>query len=75
MSAGHFAHAFKSTTGIAPHRYVIERRLELAKSLLRQTQLPISAVAMRSGFTTQSHFSVTFQHVTAQTPSAFRRTQ
>jgi AraC family transcriptional regulator len=75
MSAGHFAHAFKSTTGIAPHRYVIERRLELAKSLLRQTQLPISAVAMRSGFTTQSHFSVTFQNLTAQTPSAFRRTQ
>jgi AraC family transcriptional regulator len=73
MSAGHFAHAFKSTTGIAPHRYVMERRIELAKSLLRETDLPISNVATRVGFSTHSHFCVTFQKVTAETPSTFRR--
>jgi AraC family transcriptional regulator len=73
MSAGHFAHAFKSTVGIAPHRYVTERRIELAKSLLRNTELPISSVAARVGFTTHSHFTVTFQRMTAESPSAFRR--
>lgn len=74
MSAGHFARSFRKTTGIAPHRYVLERRLELAERLLRDTELPVSVVAGRAGFTTSSHFCVSFQKRTGRTPSAFRRT-
>jgi len=75
MSAGHFAHAFKNTTGIAPHRYVMERRIELAKSLLRETNLPVENIANLAGFSTHSHFCITFQKLAAETPSAYRRKQ
>ena len=50
MSPGHFAHAFKQTTGLAPHHYVVERRIDRAKSLLRKTELPIAEIAHRVGF-------------------------
>jgi len=73
MSTSHFAHAFKISTGIAPHRYVIERRVELAKTLLRDTSLSIAHVAGQVGFSTHSHFCTTFQRVTAESPRAFRR--
>jgi AraC family transcriptional regulator len=75
LSAGHFAHAFKSTMNIAPHHYVIERRVELAKVLLRDTDLPIENVATLAGFSTHSHFCVTFQRLAGETPSAYRRKQ
>ena len=72
MSASHFAHSFKLTTGIAPHRYVMERRIEYAKALLRETTIPIANLSTRAGFSTHSHFCVMFQRLTGQTPSAFR---
>ena len=72
MSASHFAHSFKQTTGITPHRYVMERRVEFAKALLRETDIPIANLPTRVGFSTHSHFCVTFQRLTGQTPSAFR---
>jgi AraC family transcriptional regulator len=75
MSRGQFAHAFSNTTGIAPHRYVMERRIELAKSLLRETNLPVENIANLAGFSTHSHFCATFQKLTAETPSAYRRKQ
>lgn len=72
MSPGHFAHAFKGSTGLAPHRYLVARRMELAKSLLRRTDLPITEIAHQVGYGTHSHFSVTFQRLTGQTPRDFR---
>jgi AraC family transcriptional regulator len=72
MSPGHFAHAFKQATGIAPHHYVVERRIEGAQSLLRRTDLPIAEVAHRVGFPNQSHFCSTFRRATGATPSQFR---
>jgi len=73
MSPYHFARVFKQTTGIAPHRYLIERRVEYAKSLLRETGLSITEIAHRVGCTNQSHFSVLFHRATAMTPSMFRQ--
>ena len=72
MSASHFAHSFKQTTGMAPHSHVMERRVEFAKSLLRETNIPSSNLLARVGFSTQSHFCVTFQRLTGQTPGSFR---
>jgi len=69
----HFAHAFKNTIGVAPHQYVVERRIELAKLLLRETDLPIANIAARAGFSTQSHFCVTFQRLTGTTAGTFRK--
>jgi AraC family transcriptional regulator len=72
LSPGHFAHAFREATGVAPHRYVVERRVELAKALLRQSDLPITEIADRIGCSSHSHFSVLFHRVVGLTPRQFR---
>jgi AraC family transcriptional regulator len=72
LSPGHFAHAFRDATGIAPHRYIVERRVEHAKALLRDSDLPITEIAHRVGCASNSHFSVLFHRVTGVTPRQFR---
>jgi AraC family transcriptional regulator len=72
LSPGHFAHAFRQATGVAPHRYVLERRVERAKSLLRQSDMPITEIADRVGCSSHSHFSVLFHRITGLTPRQFR---
>jgi len=72
LSPGHFAHAFREATGVSPHRYVVERRVERAKALLRQSSLPITEIADRVGCSSHSHFSVLFHRVTGVTPRRFR---
>ncbi len=72
MSPCHFAHVFKQTTGLAPHRYVIECRMERAKSLLRETNLPVNEIAQMVGYSSQSHFSTVFRQFTGQPPLRYR---
>jgi AraC family transcriptional regulator len=72
LSPDHFAHAFREATGVASHRYVIERRVERAKALLPQSDLPITEIAHRIGCSSHSHFSVLFHRVTGLTPRQFR---
>lgn len=72
LSPGHFAHAFRQATGVAPHRYVLERRVDRAKELLRQSDLPITEIADRIGCSSHSHFSALFHRVTGFTPRQFR---
>jgi AraC family transcriptional regulator len=73
MSPSHFAHAFRQTTGMPPHRFVMERRIARAKSLLHETDLPIIEIAHRIGCASHSHFSVLFRRATGRTPRDFRR--
>jgi AraC family transcriptional regulator len=73
MSPSHFAHAFRQTTGMPPHRFVLERRIARAKSLLRETDLPITEIAHRVGCASHSHFSVLFRGATGRTPRDYRR--
>jgi AraC family transcriptional regulator len=72
LSPGHFAHAFRQATGVAPHRYVLERRVERAKELLRKSDMPITEIADRVGCSSHSHFSVLFHRITGLTPRQFR---
>ena len=72
LSPGHFAHAFRQATGVAPHRYVVERRVERAKALLRESDMPITEIADCVGCSSHSHFSVLFHRVTGLTPRQFR---
>src|SRR5262245_18673731 len=69
----HFARQFKAATGLPPHQYVITRRVEQAKHLLRGgTDLSLAEVALRVGFYDQSQFSHHFKRLVGVTPSQFR---
>ena len=72
ISPGHFSHAFRQTVGLPPHRYVLNRRVERAKSLLRDSDVPIGEVAHRIGCSSPSNFSVLFHRATGMTPRCFR---
>ena len=69
----HFARQFKAATGLPPHQYVITRRVERAKHLLRAgTDSSLAEVAARAGFYDQSQFSRHFKRLVGVTPSQFR---
>jgi len=72
MSYFHFSRVFKQSMGMSPTNYIAERRIERAKELLNETELPISEIALRSGFSSQSHFHVAFRKVAGTTPRIFR---
>jgi AraC family transcriptional regulator len=73
LSTYHFARAFKQTTGETPHGYIGRRRIEEARRLLRETRMPIAAIAARVGFATQAHLTTRFRETTGVTPARFRR--
>jgi AraC family transcriptional regulator len=73
LSPYHFARQFKATTGLSPYQYVISRRVERAQHLLRKDEeLGLAEVALRSGFSDQSRFSLQFKRLTGVTPRQFR---
>lgn len=72
MSYFHFSRAFKQSMGVSPNVYMIEQRIERAKKLLSETELPIAEIALRVGFASQSHFTTTFRRLAWTTPRAFR---
>jgi AraC family transcriptional regulator len=65
--------AFKTAVGQSPHQYVLARRIERARELLRDTDLPIVDVALSSGFSSQSHLSNWFLRMVGISPAAYRR--
>src|SRR5216684_4719253 len=69
-----FARAFKKATGQSPRQYVITRRIEWAKELLRARPRGITDVANLVGFSTQSHFTAVFHRHCEITPKRFRDT-
>lgn len=72
MSSFHFAREFKRTTGTTPHQYLINFRVERAKTLLGEQNLPLIEVGLRSGFSHQSHFTRLFRKFTGTTPNLYR---
>jgi len=68
-----FVRAFKRSTGLPPHQYVVRRRLERAKSLLLDPGASIADIALRCGFATQSHLTAAFNRLTNVTPGEYRR--
>lgn len=71
MSQYYFCRLFKQSMSMAPHRYVIQQRVERAKQLLQQ-DLSIVAVAFQCGFAHQSHLSRHFRHLVGVSPKMFQ---
>jgi AraC family transcriptional regulator len=73
LSVSHFSRAFRHSTGIAPHQWLLERRVDVAKPLLRNRQVPLSEVALACGFSDQSHFTRVFTRLVGLSPGVWRR--
>jgi AraC family transcriptional regulator len=73
ISPLYLARAFKAAVGQSPHQYVLARRIERAKQLLRNTDTPIVEVALSSGFSSQSHLSNWFLRHVGVSPANYRR--
>lgn len=73
LSPSQFGKAFRKTVGIPPHRWVVQQRIVLAKTLLRDGRLPLAEIAVTCGFSDQSHFTRSFSAATGLSPGAWRR--
>jgi AraC family transcriptional regulator len=73
ISPLYLARAFKAAVGQSPHQYVLARRIERARELLRNTSMPVVDVAMAVGFSSQSHLSHWFLRQVGVSPAAYRR--
>jgi transcriptional regulator GlxA family with amidase domain len=68
VSDAHFARAFKEAFGVPPHRYLLTRRIERAKALLRDTDAPIIEIAFQTGWNSLGTFGRVFRDVTGESP-------
>jgi AraC family transcriptional regulator len=73
LSSGHFTHAFKASTGVTPHRWLLTRRVEKAIETLRDPANTLADVALRCGFADQSHFTRVFGAIVGCPPGEWRR--
>lgn len=73
LSAFHFSRCFKATCGETPHQFVMNRRLDHAKTLLTESHQSVSEIAAATGFSTASHFAQAFKRRWGATPGQFRR--
>ncbi|HEV8408048.1 MAG TPA: helix-turn-helix transcriptional regulator, partial [Sphingomicrobium sp.] len=72
VSEAHFARSFKDAFGVPPHRYLLTRRIERAKALLRDTDFPITDIAFQTGWNSLGTFGRVFRDVTGESPSTLR---
>jgi AraC-like DNA-binding protein len=70
LSRYHFLRVFKKATGIPPHAYRTVKRIEVSKSLIKKG-VPLSQVALETGFSDQSHFTNTFRNYIGSTPKQY----
>jgi len=73
LSQFHFSRSFRETTGLPPRKFLMKRRVEKAKRLLAESNLPIVEVGFQTGFKTQSHFTSLFRRLTNVTPRVWRQ--
>ncbi|GGS96411.1 helix-turn-helix transcriptional regulator [Streptomyces chromofuscus] len=72
MSPGHFSRSFRAAYGETPYGYLMTRRIERAKALLRRGDLTVTEVCFAVGCTSLGSFSSRFTQLVGETPSAYR---
>ena len=73
LSTAHFARMFRKSTGETPHQFVLRRRIERAKAMLRDHTSRVLDVAVGCGFKTQQHFAQVFRDVCGISPTEYRQ--
>ncbi len=73
LSACYFATLFKQSTGMSPHQFVVQCRLQRSQQLLARTDVAISAIALQCGFSSQSHLTRVFRQHLGTTPEPIER--
>jgi AraC family transcriptional regulator len=73
LSRFHFCRAFKESTGLSPHAWRRQQRLEEAKNMLRDTDASVLSIAVALGYSSQTAFAAAFRKLTGETPSIWRR--
>lgn len=74
LSEGQFVQAFKRTTGATPLQWQLGRRIERARTLMRESDLSLADIAVQLGFSDQAHLTKVFRQFTGEPPAAWRRT-
>jgi AraC family transcriptional regulator len=74
VSVSHFSRAFRRSTGLAPHAWLLHARVEAAKALLQKREASLSTIARVCGFADQSHFTRVFTRRVGLSPGAWRKT-
>lgn len=75
LSTSYFARAFRTSTGVPPHQWLLQRRIELALQLMQRPNLPLGEIAAACGFADQAHFSRVFAARLGVPPSRWRARQ
>lgn len=73
LSSGYFARAFRRTTGVTPHQWLIRKRIERAQELLLRGRIELAEVAIVCGFVDQSHLTRVFAKFTGISPGRWRQ--
>jgi AraC family transcriptional regulator len=73
LSRFHFCRAFKESTGLSPHAWLRQHRLEQAMNMLRNTEASVVSVAAELGYASQTAFAAAFRRLTGEAPSDWRR--
>ncbi|MDM0015320.1 AraC family transcriptional regulator [Variovorax sp. J22P168] len=73
LSRSHFTRAFRLSTGLPPHRWLLDQRIRMAKHLLVHGEISLIEAAAACGFADQSHFTRSFTRATGISPGAWRR--
>lgn len=73
LSRSYFARAFKASTGLPPHQWLMRHRVERCRQMLEASNESIVEIALRCGFADQSHLTRVFHSLTGASPAAWRR--
>jgi AraC family transcriptional regulator len=73
LSTSHFQRSFRKSTGKAPYQFLLQRRVERARTLMRDHRISLTEVALASGFADQHHLARVFRQITSMTPTNYRR--
>jgi AraC family transcriptional regulator len=73
LSVSHFSRAFRQSTGLPPHRWLLRQRIQVAKVMMEDNRQTLAQIAVTAGFADQSHFTRVFAKHAGISPGAWRR--